>query len=120
MTTIAAEMVEDTTRRGAGGRKLTPADQIEELVAAYESSGLSMAAFARREKLCYPTFAAWVKRRKGQMIAPSAPRFAQLRLPVGAMGAAPLSVTLPGGVVLQGSDPAALAALVHALDPRLR
>jgi hypothetical protein len=110
---IAAEVMEDETKQAAGGRRLRRAEQIEELVAGYEASGLSMAAYARREKLCYPTFAAWVKKSRA---APRPPRmtFARVELS-GVPTAAGLSATLPNGLVLSGGDPAALAALVREL-----
>jgi hypothetical protein len=113
MKMIAAEVMEDETKQAAGGRRLRKAEQIAEVVAGYEASGLSMAAYARREKLCYPTFAAWVKKSRS---APLVPRmtFARVELP-GRPAAPGLSATLPNGVVLSGGDPMALAALVREL-----
>jgi len=113
MKMIAAEVVADGTRQAAGGRRLRKAEDIAGLVAGYEASGLSMAEYARREKLCYPTFAAWVKKSR---TTPRAPRmtFARVELP-GLPATAGLSATLPNGVVLSGGDPAGLAALVREL-----
>jgi hypothetical protein len=113
MKMIAAEVVMDGTKQAAGGRRLRKAEQIAEVVAGYEASGLSMAAYARREKICYPTFAAWVKKSRA---APRPPRmtFARVELP-GLPAAAGLSATLPNGLVLSGTEPAALAALVREL-----
>lgn len=113
MKMIAAEVVGDETKQAAGGRRLRKAEHIAELIAGYEASGLSMAAYARREKLCYPTFAAWVKKSR---LAPRPPRitFARVELP-GLPAAAGLSATLPNGVVLSGGNASALAALVREL-----
>ena len=45
MKMIAAEVVEDETKQAAGGRRLRKGEQISALVAGYEASGLSMAAY---------------------------------------------------------------------------
>lgn len=113
MKTIAAEVVEDEAKQAAGGRRLRRAEQIAALVAGYEASGLSMAAYARREKLCYPTFAAWVKKSRAAARPPRM-TFARVELPA-LPAAAGLSATLPNGLVLSGGNPAALAALVREL-----
>jgi hypothetical protein len=90
------------------------------LVEAWRHSGLTRAAFARREGVSYPTFAGWVQAMRRQtQIAPSV-RFAQLRLssstpPVSETSAAPLEVRLPDGTSVRGGDVAAVAALVQAL-----
>jgi transposase-like protein len=124
------EVVDDGRKRDRAGRVHMPRERREELLAEYERSGLSQAAFARRAGVRYPTFAHWVqeRRRAGGATADAAtatppPRFVELRLPSAQAapstpGAAPvseLSVTLPDGVVLRGAEPSALAALVRAL-----
>lgn len=92
-------------------------ERIAELLADYAASGLSMAAYARREGIKYPTFANWVKRGTGAATANIAPRFAEVRLSASMAGKADaaLSVTLPNGLVLRGSEPLALAALARVL-----
>lgn len=122
------EVVDDGRRPDRLGRARTPRGRREELLAEYERSGLSQAAFARRAGVRYPTFAHWVqKRRRGGASAAEAtaspsvtPRFVELRLPSApsmppSASATELSVTLPDGMVLRGAQPAALAALVRAL-----
>jgi len=121
------EVVDDGRRSDRLGRVRTPRARREELLAEYERSGLSQAAFARRAGVRYPTFAHWVqeRRRAGGSLpgatspAATPPRFVELRLPsapaLPAVEAAELSVTLPDGVVLRGAVPSALAALVRAL-----
>lgn len=124
MKTITTELLPDGAKRSEGGRRLTGRERVAELLAQYDTSGLSMAAFARREGLKYPTFACWVKKR-GAQSAPvgerpaNAMRFAEVRLP-GRATTEPvvLSVTLPDGVVLRGTEPVALAALARALMVR--
>jgi len=113
MKMIAAEVVAEEARLGAGGRQLRGSEKIAELVAGYEASGLSMAEYARREKLRYSTFAGWVKR-SGARASGAKMTFARVQVP-GPSGGAQLSVRLPSGLVLTGSDPVALAALVRAL-----
>jgi transposase-like protein len=105
-----------------------PKHRREELLADYERSGCSQAAFARRAGVRYATFAHWVQqaRRNPHGVSGSnpqrvAPRFAEVRLgadmPV--RPAMPeLSVALPGGLVARGTDAGALAVLVRALLAR--
>lgn len=123
------EVVDDGRRRDRLGRVRTPRSRREELLAEYDRSGLSQAAFARRAGVRYPTFAHWVQERRrtdgGAAEAPATsanatPRFVELRLPsapptASTTSVAELSVTLPDGVVLRGTEPMALAALVRAL-----
>jgi transposase-like protein len=121
------EVVDDGRRPDRLGRVRTPRARREELLAEYERSGLTQAAFARGAGVRYPTFAHWVQERRragdGAAEAPAAsqpPRFVELRLPTApplppSTTARELSVTLPDGVVLRGAEPSALAALVRAL-----
>lgn len=62
---IAAEVVVTGEKRDGRGRSLNTAQRRAELVEAYRGSGLTMAAFARREGLKYPTFAGWVLKGRG-------------------------------------------------------
>jgi transposase-like protein len=130
---MTTEVVDDGRRPDRLGRVRTPQSRREELLAEYERSGLSQAAFARRAGASYPTFAHWVQQRRRASggyaetapLTPAvpAPRFVELRLPgtptmpttPSAAPAAELSVTLPDGVVLRGAEPSALAALARAL-----
>ena len=120
------EIVDDGAKRDRRGRVNWPKHRREELLADYERSGCSQAAFARRAGVRYATFAHWVQRARkeprglcGVNRQPVTPRFAEVRL--GADMPAPvaeLSVALPGGLVARGSDAAALAVLVRALLAR--
>ena len=117
MGAITAELVETGERRGAGGRRVTPVGRREQLVADYQASGLTMAAFARREGITYPTFASWVSKTKGRTVAKPSIRFAQMRLPLkpAAVDEPPLEVRLPDGTVVRGGGVAEVVALVRAL-----
>ena len=123
---ITADLVVDETRRDSKGRRITPKARRQELLAAYEQSGLTQAAFARREGVKYQTFASWVsegRRRSaaGGLSKSVVPvRFAEVNLPPAkpselSASAEALIVTLPDGVVVRGAEAAAVAALVKAL-----
>lgn len=77
-----------------------------------------MAAFARRERLNYATFAGWVAKAQGSPVAKRAIELAELRMPF--VAPAPLSgdqleVRLPDGTLLRGGRVADVVALVRAL-----
>ncbi len=124
-TTVQTQIVDDGQKRDRRGRVNWPKQRRAELLAEYERSGMSQAAFARRAGVRYPTFAHWVQEARREPRArsahgprPAAPQFAEVRL--GTASAAPpvgpeLSVTLPGGLIARGTDADALAALVRAL-----
>jgi transposase-like protein len=134
MGTIVAEVVDMGEKRDGRGRRITAARRRTELVKAYHASGMTMAAFARREGVKYPTFAHWVMK-AAKASGPAAPapapvpgaapiRFAELKLSApAAVPSAPrkptvregLEVRLPDGTVLRGNNPAELAALICAL-----
>ncbi len=127
---ITAELVPDETKRDTKGRRITPKGRREDLLNEYEQSGLTQAAFARRAGVNYPTFASWVQGRRERTAVPLRPRepiraqqqvqFAEVNLPSPtphelSRSAGTLSVTLPDGLVVCGTDAAAVAALVKAL-----
>ena len=126
MKMITADLVVDETKRDSKGRRITPKARRQELLAAYEQSGLTQAAFARREGVKYQTFATWVSegRRHAAAVGLSKSvvpvRFAEVNLPPPkpselSANAGALSVTLPDGLVVRGAEAAAVAALVKAL-----
>lgn len=105
ITTETTELVETGERRDRIGRRITPAERRAELVEAWRSSGLTQAAFARREGIIYSSFAAWVqaarRQPKGRRQRPV--RFVEAKLPVG-HAVAPLEVRLPGEQKTAGLD----------------
>jgi transposase-like protein len=117
MGAINTELVETGEKRDGRGRRLNTAERKEELLREFRGSGMTMAAFARREKVSYSTFAGWVLRsqrrggRRGKQV-----RFAEVRLgaPLTSM-ALGLEVRLADGTVVRGSVAVEVAALVRAL-----
>jgi len=108
-------------RAGSDGRlRFTPA-QRQELLDAYNRSGLSAMAFARSHGVCYQTFIVWQRKRREQATIPpahSGPAFAEVlvtdRHP--ACPSAALRVILPCGSTLEIPSRAALPLAVELLS----
>lgn len=115
MEILKTELVDDGAKRDRKGRRLMPLERITALVREYESSGLTLAAFARRAGVKYPTFAGWVYSQGGSANRKGTVRFAQLQLPTASIPVAELSVTLADGTVIRGADVQSVATLVRAL-----
>ena len=115
---METEVIETWDKRDGRGRKLRQVERRADFVRSYQSSGLTMAGFARREGLKYSTFAGWVLRSAARGSARlAAVRFAEVRLPIPAASApAPgLEVRLIDGTIARGTSAVELAALVRAL-----
>ncbi len=99
------------------GRRLAQAGEKAALMAAYETSGLTQRAFARREGINPFTFATWLRKRRleaaGKEGTPDRPRFVEVGItrPMGYS----LEVVLPGGVIVRGSDGRQVVSLVRGL-----
>lgn len=118
MGAITTELVDTGEKRDARGRRVTPAERRLQLVEAYRAGGTTMAAFARRERIKYATFAGWVAKAGRGAVTKRPIRFAEVQLPLPApSGAADdrLEVRLPDGTVLRGACVADVVALVQAL-----
>jgi transposase-like protein len=119
MGAITAEVVDTGEKRDTRGRRVTPAERRAQLVAAYRANGATMAAFARRERINYATFAGWVAKATAQGGAKAPIKFAQVALPFAARSASvaedALEVRLADGTMLRGSRVTDLVALVRAL-----
>lgn len=117
MGAITAEVVETGERRDGRGRRVFPRAQRLALIEAYRASGVSMAVFARRERINYTTFAGWMHR-AGAAPASAPIRFASVKVPVTAAfgrSSGDVEVRLPDGTMLRGGRVADLAALIRAL-----
>ena len=117
MATITPEVLHAEQKQDTRGRRIVDAERWRELLAAYPTSGLTQAQFARREGVNYHTFVARLNRERGRsQPAGPAPTFVEARVAGPGWPAAPtLEVQLPGGAIIRGHDPATVAALVQAL-----
>ena len=108
-------------RTGSDGRlRLSPA-QRQELLNAFDRSGMSAMAFARHHGICYQTFIAWQRKRREQSVVPSThagPAFAEVlvtdRQP--ACPGAALRVILPCGSTIEIGSRAALPLVIELLS----
>lgn len=107
MATIATELIE--AKRDERGRRITPEAEREALVRAYEESGLTQKAFAKREGVKYSTFVSWVQERRRRRPEPKI-GFAELTLP---RAAVPLEVQLPDGTIIRSSNVEEVARLLR-------
>lgn len=118
MGAITAELVETGEKRDARGRRVTPTARRAQMVQIYRGSGLTMAEFARREKIKYATFAGWVAKAQESAVAKGPIKFTEVPIPF-APPRRPtgdqLEVQLPDGTVLRGGRVAEVVALVRAL-----
>jgi transposase-like protein len=117
MVTTTTELIDTGEMRDLRGRRISRVERRAEAVAAWRDSGLTMAAFARREGLAYSTFAGWVLKAARKRPAAKRPRFAEVRVgPVLAPATTSLlEVCLPDGTMVRGASAPDLAALVKAL-----
>lgn len=81
-TTETTELIETGDRRDESGRRIVPMARKAELVRAYAGSGLTQAAFARREGVKYSTFAHGVQLAAKATPGRRAVQFAEVRLPL--------------------------------------
>ena len=123
MQSTSSEPSTDTTiiRSGSDGRLRYTAGQRQNLLEAFDRSGLSAMTFSRQHGICYQTFIAWLRKRRqtGEALPPGVPAFAEVILqePPPAPTTA-LRIVLPCGTTLEVSSRAALplaAELLQAL-----
>ena len=116
MGAITAELVDSGETRDRRGRRITKAQRRSELVTDFRSSGLTMAAFARREGINYATFAGWVAAQRVEP-AKSQIKFREVQLPAlpPPKDDAPLEVRLPDGTMVRGGKVADVVTLLKAL-----
>ncbi|MGF1499183.1 MAG: hypothetical protein ACFB8W_20500, partial [Elainellaceae cyanobacterium] len=61
---MEVDLVETGLNRDCGVRRIERRLERERLLELYDASGLTQAAFARREGLVYSTFVSWLKQRR--------------------------------------------------------
>lgn len=117
MESIETEVMEDPSKRDSRGRRIMKAQERDRLIREYESSGLTQKAFCRREGINLHTFVSWLGKRKGPGKAAKSkePIFEEVFLSTGRGRPVALEVQLPGGEIVRGSEPAAVAKLVGLL-----
>ena len=122
MDTLEPEICGGEARRDSRGRRTVKAEERGRLLAEYARSALTQKRFCEQEGLNYHTFVAWLaqqRREKAQRAEPPRPRFHELVLGSGGgdrrRGACALEVQLPGGEVIRGEEPEAVARLVSLL-----
>lgn len=99
MGTISTELIE--AKKDERGRRIRSAEEREALLKEYRESGLTQAAFARREGVKYVTFVNWVQAARRQECRRK-PGFAELTLP--RTGACSLEVQLMDGTLIRGNS----------------
>lgn len=90
------------------GRVRTSPAKRDEILDAFEASGMSGASFAKQHGIRYSTFAYWVQRRrkiKGTENAATEPKFAEVVARAGANAVAALTIGLPGGASAEVRSP---------------
>ena len=102
------------------GRTRYRAQYKAEVLAAFESSGLSGPAFARECGVKYPTFASWVAKARKSRAVPdtSAPSTPFLIAEIGedsTSSSSALEVTLPGGACLRAGNAQQVRLLAELL-----
>ncbi len=114
METIAAELVETGAKKDARGRRLALHEEARAAIAAYERSGLTQRAFSEREGIKFHTFTGWLKRYR---LPVGRAAFAEVRVakPAPKAPRSKLTVKLPSGVVVRGTDAGQMAELIKRL-----
>jgi hypothetical protein len=116
METILAELVETGAKKDSRGRRLALREEAQAAITAFERSGLTQSEFAEREGIKYYTFTGWLKRYRQRRAKPA---FAQVRVAKPTprpTSKSKLTVKLPGGMVVRGTDAAQMAELIRLLS----
>lgn len=83
-------------------------EQMEALVASYQSSGLTQREFCVQEDIKLPTFSYWYRKVHGKAEAVSS-GFTEVTAPIHSAG---LEVVFPNGVIIRGVQD---LAMIHQL-----
>jgi transposase-like protein len=111
MATIAPEILDGEVKRDTRGRRITPAPRRAELVAAYRSSGQTMAQFARREGIRATTLAKWVFL-SDRKPATAAVQFTEMKLGPATTSGWAVEVAMPNGLVVRAASGGHLSELL--------
>ena len=116
-----APSVSSIIRSASDGRlRFTPAHR-QELLDAFDRSGLSAMAFARSHGVCYQTFIAWQRKRRELATLPvthSGPAFAEVFVAErqSACPSAALRVILPCGSIIEIASRTAVPLAIELLS----
>ena len=111
----------DTTiiRTGSDGRLRYSPGQRQELLEAFDRSGLSAMAYSRQHGVSYQTFIAWLRKRRqaSEALLPGVPAFAEVMLQEAQPSpTAALRIVLPCGTLLEVASRAALPLATELLQ----
>lgn len=120
MQSTSSEPQTDTIiRTGRDGRLRYTVGQRQQLLEAFERSGLSAMAFTKQHGVSYQTFIAWLRKRRqsSEDLPPGVPAFAEVMLqdPPPAPNAG-LRIVLPCGTALEVASRAALPLAAELLQ----
>ena len=115
MKTLTPKVVDTGQKRDMRGRRILGVEERAALLAAYETSGLTQRAFAEREGVKFCTLTTWLARHRREGGAKPKATFIEVRLNGGRGAAALEVVVLPDGLIVRGSDPTVVVALIGQL-----
>ena len=101
-------MKTNISKRTGRSRVLRTPEQRQELIQGYRASGLGKSEYCRQRGVNLTTFCQWLngrlrtKRRRSVSTPKSEMKFAEARVPLGAM--APMEIALPSGVCVRLRD----------------
>ena len=120
MELIETEVCVESGKSDRQGRRIRGAAEWSSILDRYDQSGLTQAAYCRREGLKFGTLVSWLGRRRksgGALISSQLePKFHELSLssPAESLSSS-LEVSLPDGTVLRGTQASELAELIRLL-----
>jgi hypothetical protein len=107
-------------RTGSDGRLRYTPTQRQELLDAFDRSGISAMSFSRQHGIHYQTFIAWLRKRRENSCSSAVPgpAFAEILLdgPATASPSAALRIVLPCGTVIELASRATLPLALELLS----
>lgn len=120
MQSTSSEPQTDTIiRTGRDGRLRYTVGQRQQLLEAFDRSGLSAMAFSKQHGVSYQTFIAWLRKQRqaGESLPPDVPAFAEVMIKEPASPqAVGLRIVLPCGTALEVASRAALPLAAELLQ----
>lgn len=110
-TSSEASPTSTIIRTGSDGRLRYSREQRQDLLEAFDRSGLSAMSFSRQHGISYQTFIAWLRKRRecGDLLPTESPAFAEVMLqPSSQASSVGLRILLSCGTVIELSCRSAL------------